>query len=71
MIATPILLYCRNAFRALLCIRGYPIGSLGIILTLLQPFLNKEARAGKMVCVTASKTELMATIALDSWNNCM
>ena len=71
MIAASILLYCRNAFRTLLCVCGYPIGSLGIILTLLQPFLNKEAWAGKMVRVTTSKTELVATIALDSWNNCV
>ena len=40
VVATTVLLNRGMAFRALLCVRRYPIGSLRIVLAFLQPSLD-------------------------------
>lgn len=63
MITTTILLYCCIAFRALLCISGYPIRRLRIIVTFLDPFLKQLTPYRVMPVLTTHETKDVTTTA--------
>ena len=65
MVATTVFLDSRLAFRAFLCVGGYPIGCFRIIFALLQPLLHKRARSWLVVVQSAAKAKSVVTGTLD------
>ena len=69
VVAATILLDCRVALGALLCVRRNPVGRLGVILTLLEPPPDQRAWCGLMVVECASKAEMVSAVAVHGGND--
>jgi len=69
VVASAILLDCRIALGALLCICGYPVRSLRVILALLHPLLHEAAWCRLVICEGAAEAEVVSTVALHGWDD--
>jgi hypothetical protein len=69
MIAATILLYGRQASGTLLGVSRDPVGCLGVVLALLDPFLNKRAGCRQVVVESTAEAEFMAAFAANSWHD--
>lgn len=70
LLATTGLFDCGTTFLALLGIGVQPVGGLRVVCALLFPLLDDFTKDGSMsIGVTATKTHLALTLALDNRDN--